>query len=184
MVRLGDELSLKQLHPLRVSHEQKLSVEVDNPRPLVQPMYVLCTGALWSGSIGEGSVRMTADSGGTFIRGPEGFTAILDDGATGTLPESGAFWGLADAVQKSDRQALWRFGHLECYPRRAAEAYEESANLGSGSATEKLTDLELSREDQVAKAQEFSVAMRHVPVPGVVAANSDGLHSPLAALSS
>jgi hypothetical protein len=40
-------------------------------------------------------------------------------------------------------------GWLECYPTQAATAYRTAAGLGSHSASEKLTELEMLREDQV-----------------------------------
>ncbi|MCC7371078.1 MAG: DUF4101 domain-containing protein [Chloroflexi bacterium] len=86
----------------------------------VQPMYVLRTGALWFGSIGEVTVTLRAETGGAFVGGPELFWHLDDTGKLRTYPRNDQVYGPADAAEASSTRVVWRFRDIE--PARDAGA--------------------------------------------------------------
>ena len=132
-----------------VSYEQVLT---ERPgQRVVQPMYVLRTGALWAGSIGEATVMIRAADGGALIGGPELFVGLDGRGGTATYPRAEQVYGAADAVEVSPTQLVWRFRDLEptrdvgsTYVRSSAWRAYTNADLalaGSG-----FSDVRLLRE--------------------------------------
>jgi hypothetical protein len=94
-----------------VAYEQVLSERTRDR--VVQPMYVLRTGALWSGTIGEATVTMRAPDGGALVGGAELFMRTDDAGGVTTYPRADQVYGPADAVSASPTQIVWRFADLE-----------------------------------------------------------------------
>jgi hypothetical protein len=98
---------------LHVSYEQRLSWEMENVAPYVQPMYVLRTGALWAGPIGEATITMSTSAGGVFLGGPEIFARQNEAGEIETLPSAGSFLGLNQASEMTPNTVVWRLRDLE-----------------------------------------------------------------------
>jgi hypothetical protein len=80
---------------------------------VVQPMYVLRTGALWHGSIGEATVTLRAPDGGALVGGPELYMRPDGAGGVATYPRADQVYGPSDAAQASSTQIVWRFSDLE-----------------------------------------------------------------------
>jgi hypothetical protein len=94
-----------------VTYEQVLTERATDQ--YVQPMYVLRTGALWHGAIGEATVTIRAERGGALIGGPELYWRLEDDGSVRTYPRLDQVYGAADAVERSTTRLSWRFRDFE-----------------------------------------------------------------------
>jgi hypothetical protein len=112
--RYGDEWYVwemtfpsEQTVRLLVSYEQPLTWKEDDTA-WAQPMYVLRTGALWDGPIGEATITMTASSGGVFAGGPEVFLT-----PERTLPEPGDVLGPSQAVEATPARLVWKLHDFE-----------------------------------------------------------------------
>jgi hypothetical protein len=125
-----------------VAYEQVLS---ERPQDrVVQPMYVLRTGALWSGAIGEATVTMRARNGGALVGGAELYMRTDDAGAVTTYPRAEQVYGPADAASASPTEIVWRFTDLEptrdvgaTYVRAAAwQAFAEADQAILGGMTD------------------------------------------------
>lgn len=94
-----------------VAYEQVLT---DRAADLVvQPTYVLRTGALWHGVIGEATVTLSAPVGGVFIGGPELFMRTEDDGSTATYPRQDQVAGPDEADVASPTRVVWRLREVD-----------------------------------------------------------------------
>lgn len=98
---------------LKVAYEQRLSWDIEEIAPFVQPMYVLRTGALWDGPIGAVTVTMWTTEAGVFLGGPERFAQQNDAGEIETLPSAGSYLGLNQASEASPTRAVWRLTNVE-----------------------------------------------------------------------
>lgn len=116
-----------RLVDVRVSYEQTLtrpSWDGTYVQPYVLPMYVLRTGALWAGTIGQATITMTAPSGGAFLGGPE-LAAYnrkligrldedeLEDRYTLTWPSLREVIGADRATERSETRLVWRMRDFE-----------------------------------------------------------------------
>lgn len=101
-----------------VSYEQVLTERANDV--YVQPMYVLRTGALWSGVIGEATVTLRAEGGGALVGGPELYWRLNDAGVVTTYPRAEQVYGPADAAEANATTVIWRFKAFE--PTRDAGA--------------------------------------------------------------
>jgi hypothetical protein len=129
-----------------VRYEQVLSDRAGDR--VVQPMYVLRTGALWHGTIGEATVTLRASDGGAFVGGPELYMRPDGAGGVATYPRADQVYGPGDAAQASSTQIVWRLSDLEptrdvgaTYVRASAwRAFAEtdSAIVGGGSSNAEL----------------------------------------------
>jgi len=96
---------------VEVSYEQVLT---DRPgQPVVQPMYVLRTGALWAGPIGDAVVTFSAPDGGAFVGGPELFSRSEADGSTTGYPRADQLYGPYGVAGSSPTRIAWRFHDFE-----------------------------------------------------------------------
>lgn len=93
---------------LLVSYEQALTWQGDDDTAWAQPMYVLRTGALWDGPIGEATITMSTSSGGVFFGGPEVFLT-----PERTLPEPGDVLGPSQAMEASPTRLVWKLHDVE-----------------------------------------------------------------------
>ncbi|HZO27297.1 MAG TPA: IMS domain-containing protein [Chloroflexota bacterium] len=94
-----------------VQYEQVLT---DRSRDrYVQPMYVLRTGALWHGTIGEATITLRATDGSALIGGPELYMRPDGAGGVSTYPRADQVYGPSDAAQSSSTQIVWRFSEFE-----------------------------------------------------------------------
>lgn len=129
-----------------VRYEQVLSDRAGDR--VVQPMYVLRTGALWHGTIGEATVTLRASDGGAFVGGPELYMRPDGAGGVATYPRPDQVYGPGDAAQSSATQIVWRFSDLEptrdvgaTYVRASAWrafAESDSAIVAGGSSNAEL----------------------------------------------
>jgi hypothetical protein len=94
-----------------VTYEQVLSDRASDR--VVQAMYVLRTGALWPGTIGEATVTLRAVGGGALYGGPELYMRPDASGGAATYPRADQVYGPADAAESSSTQVVWRFRDLE-----------------------------------------------------------------------
>jgi len=125
-----------------VRYEQVLADRASDR--VVQPMYVLRTGALWYGTIGEATVTLRASDGGALVGGPELYMRQDGVGGVATYPRLDQVYGPADAALASPTQIVWKFADLEptrdvgaTYVRASAwRAYAEAdgAILAGGSS--------------------------------------------------
>jgi hypothetical protein len=120
-----------------VAYEQVLT---DRPnQTVVQPMYVLRTGALWADTIGDAVVTFSAPDGGAFVGGPELFAGVRGDGATITYPRTDQVYGPSVAAESAPTRLVWRFRDVEptgdvgtTYVRAEAwKRYADAAALAS-----------------------------------------------------
>ncbi|MGE3912116.1 MAG: hypothetical protein AB7K36_22340, partial [Chloroflexota bacterium] len=96
---------------VNVQYEQVLTDRASDL--VVQPMYVLRTGALWSGVIGEATITLRADGGGALIGGPELFSRMDDAGKVVSYPRAEQVYGSDDAAEATASRIVWRFADLE-----------------------------------------------------------------------
>jgi hypothetical protein len=94
-----------------VRYEQVLTDRASDR--VVQPMYVLRTGALWHGTIGEATVTLRASDGGALVDGPELYMRPDGAGGVSTYPRADQIYGPADAARSSATQVVWRFTDIE-----------------------------------------------------------------------
>lgn len=105
------EYPSQQSVAVHVSYEQVLMTW---PRhAYVQPSYILRTGALWDGAIGEATITMTAPDGGALFGGAELFDGHDAQGAIRTLPELGEMLGPEEADEASIDRVVWRLHDVE-----------------------------------------------------------------------
>jgi hypothetical protein len=134
-----------------VSYDQRLDYDgqLESGRPYVQPIYVLRTGALWQGTIGEATITMSAPDGGAFLGGPELFSSREPNGDPRTTPERGSFLGPDQADEASEGRLVWRLRDVEPMQDvgatyiasgawRALREAEDAAALDSASADDYL----------------------------------------------
>jgi hypothetical protein len=109
------EMAYPRDTPVRVyvSYEQRLGELAEWSDPHVQPMYVLRTGALWHGTIGDATITMTAPSGGAFLGGPELFGRTNDAGETETIPRESEILGADAAVEHGGTRLVWQMRDFE-----------------------------------------------------------------------
>ena len=95
---------------VNVSYQQRLDWEgqLEKGSPWVQPMYVLRTGALWDGTIGEATITMSAPNGGVLLGGPGLFSRRDENGRVQTIPEEGSFLGADSAAEATETRLVWR----------------------------------------------------------------------------
>lgn len=94
-----------------VRYEQVLTDRASDR--VVQPMYVLRTGALWPGTIGEATITLRAPDGGALMGGPELYMRPDGAGGVSTYPRADQIYGPAAAYESSSTQVVWRFTDLE-----------------------------------------------------------------------
>ena len=109
------EMPFPSGRPVRVNvaYEQRLDYEWEPERHYVQPMYVLRTGALWDGTIGEATITLAAPSGGAFLGGPELFSSRQDDGTVRTTPDAGTFLSADEATDATPTHLVWQLRDFE-----------------------------------------------------------------------
>jgi hypothetical protein len=93
---------------VRVTYEQRLAWSHEKGPSFAQTRYVLRTGALWDGTIGEASITMTAPGGGAFLGGPE--VAV---GTGLSVPAPGEVLGPDEAAEASAARLDWRLREVE-----------------------------------------------------------------------
>jgi hypothetical protein len=94
-----------------VSYEQVLTDRAGDQ--VAQPMYVLRTGALWAGSIGDAVVTFSAPDGGAFVGGPELFSRTEADGTTTTYPRAGQIYEPEAAADSTPTRMVWHLTDVE-----------------------------------------------------------------------
>ena len=107
------EMAYPAGQPVRVevSYEQVLS---DRTREtVVKPMYVLRTGALWPGPIGDAIVTFTAPDGGAFVGGAALFSREEPGGSVAVYPRADQVYDPAVAAESSPTRIVWHFRDFE-----------------------------------------------------------------------
>lgn len=94
---------------VNVSYEQRLlqDGQLEFGLPYVQPVYVLRTGALWSGTISEATITMTAPDGGAFVGGTSMCRPLSNETPEEARGKCG-YLGPIDASEASETRLVWR----------------------------------------------------------------------------
>jgi len=76
-------------------------------------MYVLRTGALWDGTIGEATITMSAPDGGALLGGPELYSFRTESGHVETTPRTREVLGSEGATEASPSRIVWHLRDFE-----------------------------------------------------------------------
>jgi hypothetical protein len=154
---------------VRVSYRQQLDVPLVPPDPARAPdpprppsdtpvLYVLRTGALWDGTIGEAGITIRATGGGVLLGGPElQFSPLVPGGEARTTPPREAFLGAAQAAERAPDRLVWRLREFEpawdigsTYVSSrvwdSLSRVEAAIQAGTADETDYLLGVELARE--------------------------------------
>jgi hypothetical protein len=146
-----------------VSYEQVLTDRAGDR--VVQPMYVLRTGALWSGPIGDATITLRAPDGGALVGGPELYMRSDPTGAVATYPRADQVYGPADAADASSSQVTWRFREFEPTRDVGATYVRRAAWQAFGEADRAITDGEAVTAGQLRQAADAALAILGGPSP-------------------